>query len=86
MRSLRSVFEENLGGSTSDRSGLSGTTLKFTLTAESPERGNAHELQAADAVAQATKGAIRNLAFRLIKLDHAFRTSPITTKCHNTVN
>ena len=50
------VFEENLGGNTSDRSGLSGTTLKFTLTAESPERGNANELQAADAVAQAAEG------------------------------
>ena len=50
------VFEEDLGGSTSDRSGLSAMTLKFTLTAESPERGNANELQAADAVAQATEG------------------------------
>ena len=50
------VFEENLGGNTSDRSGLSGTTLKFTLSAESPERGNANELQAADAVAQAAEG------------------------------
>ena len=50
------VFEENLGRNTSDRSGLSGTTLKFTLTIESPEGGNADELQAADAVAQATKG------------------------------
>ena len=56
MRSLRSVFEENLGGSTSDRFGLSGTTLKFTLTAESPERGNANELQVADAVVQANEG------------------------------
>ena len=50
------VFEENLGGNTSDRSGLSGMTLKFTLTAESPDRGNANELQAADAVVQATEG------------------------------
>ena len=50
------VFEENLGGNTSGRSGLSGTVLKFTLTAESPERGNASDLQGADAVAQATEG------------------------------
>ena len=50
------VFEEDLGGSTSGWSGLSGMTLKFTFTAESPERGNANELQAANAVAQATEG------------------------------
>ena len=50
------VFEENLGGSTSDRSGRSGTTLKFTLTVESPERGSADDLQAADAVAKAAEG------------------------------
>ena len=50
------VFEENLGRNTSDRSGLSGTKLKFTLTAESPEGGNADDLQAPDAVAQAAEG------------------------------
>ena len=50
------VFEENLGRNTSDRSGLSGTTLKFTLTDESPEGGNADDLRAADAVAQAAEG------------------------------
>ena len=71
------VFEENLGQNISNRSGLSGTTLKFTLIAESPERGNAHELQAADAVAQATKGAIRNLAFCLIKLVVSPKSLPL---------
>ena len=50
------VFEENLGRNTSDRSGLSGTTLKFTLTDKSPEGANADDLRAGDAVAQAAEG------------------------------
>ena len=49
------VFEENLGGNTSSQSSLVGTTLKFTLTAESPMGGNANELQAANVVTETTK-------------------------------
>ena len=50
------VFEENLGGNTSGQSSLMGTILKFTLTAESPMGGNANKLQAANVVAETTKG------------------------------
>ena len=50
------MFEENLGGDTSDGSDPPGMTIKFVLAVESRESASMAELQATDIVAPTTEG------------------------------
>ena len=58
---LALVFEDTLRKDTSDKSDLSGITIKFAFAAEPHGQGSAEERQAADAVTGAT-GALDPLS------------------------